>query len=256
MRELIINVDDIGIHGGAVGPAIEAISDGLAASGSVMAVCPGASQAYEALSGRPDIPIGVHLTLLADFPAVPWMPLTGGASIQDGGRLFGAEDRDRLLAQADKTEVEAEFRAQIEHVLAAGIRVTHLDWHSLHDGGRPDLFDLTLDLAVEYGVGIRAWAKRSRAAAAKRGFAIQNLPFLDSFTLATDNKVGHLIARASSLPPGLSEWAMHPALPLTADPGRDVRASDHEALMSEELRARLDEEGIRVIGYGDERFRP
>ena len=37
--------------------------------------------------------------------------------------------------------------AQIETVLAAGLAPTHLDWHCLRDGGRPDVFDLTRGLA-------------------------------------------------------------------------------------------------------------
>jgi len=35
-------------------------------------------------------------------------------------------------------ELEVEFRAQIEAVLFAGLKPTHLDWHCLHNGGRAE----------------------------------------------------------------------------------------------------------------------
>lgn len=50
-RELIVNVDDIGIHEGAVEAAILTITHGVAASGSVMVVCTGTAAAIEMLQG-------------------------------------------------------------------------------------------------------------------------------------------------------------------------------------------------------------
>lgn len=187
-RELIINVDDIGIHLGAVEAAVGAIVDGVAESGSVMTVCPGTRRALELLAEQPRVPVGVHLTLLADFAHAPWSPLTTGVTLQDDGRLLTIERRDQLLARADIREVEAEFRAQIEVLLGTGIRPTHLDWHCLADAGRTDIFDLTLRLADEYGTSVRAWSEHGRAALRDRGLPVQDQPFLDSFTAPVEGK--------------------------------------------------------------------
>ncbi|MGI5917824.1 MAG: ChbG/HpnK family deacetylase [Anaerolineae bacterium] len=35
-----------------------------------------------------------------------------------------------MLARAKRDELELEFRAQIEAALGAGLKPTHLDWHS------------------------------------------------------------------------------------------------------------------------------
>ena len=57
-----------------------------------------------------------------------------------------------------------------------------------------------------------------------------------------------------ALPPGLSEWAVHPAL-ATEDwkaieqGGWRVRQSDHAFLTSDRAREVLAEEGIEVIDY-------
>jgi predicted glycoside hydrolase/deacetylase ChbG (UPF0249 family) len=254
-RELIINVDDIGIYSGAVAAAIVTISDGVAASGSVMAVCPGTAAALEFLRDRPEVPVGVHLTLTADFPETPWHALTAGASISEDGRLLGIDQRERLLAQAEAGEVQVEFRAQIEKVLAAGVQPTHLDWHCLADGGREDIFELTLALAQEYGTGIRAWTDESRSALRSRGLPAQDQPFLDSFALPLVLKEAVFLDRIRRLPDGLSEWAMHPAEPDPDDPGGQVRLTDHELLLAASTRQVLHEEDILVRGYGDPRLR-
>ena len=253
-RRLIINVDDIGIHAGAVAAAVETIAHGVAASGSVMAVCAGTALALELLADRPDVPVGVHLTLTADFAAVPWRALTVGASISDDGRLFGIAHRERLLACAEAREVEAEFRAQIETVLGAGVRPTHLDWHCLVDGGREDLFDLTLALADEYGTGIRAWTDAGRAALRGRGLPAQDQPFLDSFAVPLADKQAVLLERLRRLPDGLSEWALHPAAVRPEDEGSQVRLTDRTFLLAASTRQVLADEDIVVTGYGDPGF--
>lgn len=250
-RELIVNVDDIGIHRGAVASAIETISHGVAASGSVMTVCDGTAAALELLAARPGVPVGVHLTLTADFPSVPWRALTSGASITDDGVLRGIDQRTSLMARAEAVEVEAEFRAQIERVLAAGVRPTHLDWHCLADGGREDIFELTLGLADEYGTGIRAWTDHGRSLLRDRGRRAQDQPFLDSFAVPVQGKAAALLDRLRHLPDGLSEWAVHPADPHPHDPGAAVRLSDRDFLLAVSTREVLRQEQVVVRGYGD-----
>ena len=254
-RQLIVNVDDIGIHLGAVAAAVETISHGVAASGSVMAVCAGTAPALELLADRPDVSVGVHLTLTADFAAVPWRALTAGASISHDGHLFAITQRERLLAHAEAGEVKAEFRAQIETVLGAGVRPTHLDWHCLADGGREDIFDLTLALADEYGTGIRAWTDGGRSALRARGLPSQDQPFLDSFAVPLADKQAVLLERLRRLPDGLTEWALHPATVHPEDEGARVRLTDHAFLLAAATRQVLAEEDIVVTGYGDPRFR-
>lgn len=61
--------------------------------------------------------------------------------------------------------------------------------------------------------------------------------------------------RLRELPPGLSEWAVHPGLggaeSRAVDPhGWRVRRSDYEFLISPQAREVLRREGITVIGYG------
>jgi hypothetical protein len=58
--------------------------------------------------------------------------------------------------------LETEFRAQIETVLVAGLKPTHLDWHSLRIGGRADIFAVMLRLAREYSLALRVAGPSAR----------------------------------------------------------------------------------------------
>lgn len=70
-------------------------------------------------------------------------------------------------------ELEVEFRAQIESVLAAGLHPTHLDWHTLRIDGRQDIADLMLRLAQEYGLALRVPGAQRTITRAKSRAALQ-----------------------------------------------------------------------------------
>lgn len=249
-KSLLINVDDIGIYPEAVRAAIEAIEYGAAALGSVMVVCSGSEMALAALGERPEIPIGVHLTLTRDFRDWAWAPLTRGKSIQHNGSLAPIDLRDELLSHARTKEVADEFRAQLEKALAAGLQVTHLDWHCLADGGREDIFDATLSLAREHQIELRAWTDYGRRQLTSHGHIAQDQPFIDSFSLPTEGKLERLVELIKRLPAGFSEWAVHPARYNPDDAGSSVRLADYDALTAPELLQALDDNGVTVLGYG------
>ena len=61
--------------------------------------------------------------------------------------FYNFEYMPEFLSQVKLDQLAMEFRGQIEALLAAGLKPTHLDWHSLRIGGREDIFDLMLRLA-------------------------------------------------------------------------------------------------------------
>jgi predicted glycoside hydrolase/deacetylase ChbG (UPF0249 family) len=160
-RLLIINSDDFGMYPSVNNAVLRSIENGIASSCSLMPPCPGAQQALQLLQERRHIRFGIHLTLVCDFTAHRWKPLTPQEKVpsllDDNGHLFTPAAKTRLLAQAHLGEVELELRSQIEAVLATGLTPTHLDWHALADGGREDIFYLGLVLAEEYRLAARVW---------------------------------------------------------------------------------------------------
>jgi predicted glycoside hydrolase/deacetylase ChbG (UPF0249 family) len=256
-RVLIVNNDDLGMYHAVNTAVIDSIEQGIAVSCSLMPPCPWAPHALRLLRERPEIPFGVHLTLVCDTTDYRWGPLSTKDRVRSlldrDGRFSTPTGIPELLARADVDEVEVEARAQIEFVLDAGLTPTHLDWHCLADGGRPDILDLTLALAREYGLAARVWLDANRAKARGMGLPVVDHDFLDSFSLDLDDKPARYAALLRDLPAGLSEWAVHPGLgneeARAIDSGWRVRSTDYEFLMSPEARDIVEAEGIALIDY-------
>ena len=259
-RLLIVNCDDFGMHDAVNAAVVESIEHGIASSCSLMVPCPAAPDAMRLLRERPHIPFGIHLALIRDLPAYRWGPAAARVdvpSLLDPGTgelyLDTPVQRAALLAAARLTEVERELRAQLDTVVGVGLTPTHLDWHCLADGGRADILDLTLALAQEYGLAARVSLDDGRRKARRQGKPVVD-NVLDSYSVSLHDKAGTYDRMLHDLPPGLSEWAVHPAHGTrqwrSIEPASwQVRQSDHAFLTSRRARESLDREGITVIDY-------
>lgn len=259
-RLLLVNADDLGMRQAINEAAILAFQEGIVQSTSLMVPCPGAAQAIQWLRENPDISFGVHLTIVRDYEHDDW----GAVAARDGvtslldenGRFYSDRARwPEMLAKARPEELELEFRAQVEAALAAGLAPTHLDWHSLPDGGRADIFDLMFALAREYGLALRVASPPTIRKVQAMGLPTADYGLLDSYHLPTENKTARYIQMLRELPAGLSEWAVHPSLgdaeSQVLDPeGWQVRRADFEFLVSTQAREAIRREGIILIGYG------
>jgi predicted glycoside hydrolase/deacetylase ChbG (UPF0249 family) len=195
---------------------IDSIETGIASSCSLMVPCPAALPAMDLLRHRPQIPFGIHLTLVCDTTRYRWGPQSAKEqvpSLLDGnGELFTwPAGRSELLALARLDEVELEFRAQINTVADAALTPTHLDFHCLADGGRGDILDLTTALAAEYGLAVRVWLEPGRQKMRQQGLPVTDNAFLDSYSLDLDGKPSRYAQLLRALPAGLSEGQFIPA---------------------------------------------
>jgi predicted glycoside hydrolase/deacetylase ChbG (UPF0249 family) len=256
-RVLIVNGDDLGMYHAVNVAIVRSMEEGIATSCSLMVPCPWALHAMHLLRDRPHLPFGVHLTLVCDTEHYRWGPLTSRERVpsllDEDGALFAPARIPDLLERARIEEVEIEFRAQIRAVADAGLAPTHLDWHCLADGGREDIFDLTVALAAEHGLAVRVWLENGARKARRAGRPAVDHPFLDSFSLALEDKSDRYAELLRTLPVGLSEWAVHPGLgddeARAIDPGWRVRRTDLEFLISPEAREIVRDEGIVLIDY-------
>jgi chitin disaccharide deacetylase len=256
-RLLIINADDFGMYHAVNAAVLDALTEGVLRSTTVMAPCPWGLHAMQALRERPEIAFGVHLTVVTDFDNYRWGPLTARdrvpSLVDETGYFHRHEPGQAYLAGLALDELEVEFRAQIEAVLAAGLRPSHLDWHCLADGGRPDVFDLTLGLAREYGLALRVHDRASADRLQRQGLPTIDHDMVDSTRLETEGKTARYVRMLRELPAGLSEWAVHPAL--GTDEARAIdgwwerRAADFAFLVSQEAGDTVREEGIVLLDY-------
>jgi predicted glycoside hydrolase/deacetylase ChbG (UPF0249 family) len=204
-RVLILNADDFGMYHAVNAAVVRSIEEGVATSCSLMVPCPWALHAMKLLRDRPEIPFGVHLTLVVDVPHYRWGPLSPrervSSLLDETGQMFGYDQIADLLAKARLDEIELEFRAQINAVVDAGLMPTHLDFHSLADGGREDILDLTVALAEEFGLAVRVWLEPGRRKMRVRGLPVVDHPFLDSTRLPVDDKPARFHAHAAAIRP-------------------------------------------------------
>lgn len=150
-RQLVIHHDDLGGSHSANLAFTELVDLGRVTCGSVMVPAPWFPEMVEIAHQRPDLDIGVHLTLTSEFSRYRWRPLTGGTSLVDPLGFFWP---DLALARtADVQEVYLELKAQVDNAIMAGIDVTHLDSH-MGTVWQPEFVDIYLQLGEEYRLPI------------------------------------------------------------------------------------------------------
>jgi chitin disaccharide deacetylase len=256
-RLLFVNADDFGMCHAVNEAIIRALEGGIVGSCSVMVPCPWALHALAWLQQAPDVPFGVHLTSVSEQPTYRWGPLTCRTEVpslvDEAGYFFPESRIEESLDRVDLAELEREYRVQIERVLAAGLRPTHLDSHCAVHTRREEIFEMTLGLAREYGVALRAYYRPFAERVRRQGYPTNDHDLVDSYELDTVGKAARYARMLRELPAGLSEWAVHPGLDSAelraADPSWRVRQADFDFVMSREARTVLRDEGIVLVDY-------
>lgn len=75
-RLLIINVDDFGMCHAVNDAIFYALQHGVLCSTTLMVPCPWALQAMHFLAAHPEVPFGVHLTVISNWVDYHWGPST------------------------------------------------------------------------------------------------------------------------------------------------------------------------------------
>ena len=182
---LVIHADDVGMNHGANRAFIELSHFGTITAGSVMVPCPWFSEVAEAAAGDAGLDCGVHLTLNSEMTHYRWGPITRpGASsglLDSDGYLW--PDVASVRRHAHPEAVEAEWRAQVERALAAGVDVTHLDTH-MGSALAPEWCDRYVALGIELRIpalitgALSAYGPMNHLAGAGHG------PFLEAVSEA------------------------------------------------------------------------
>ena len=150
--KIIFNADDFGYSKGVNLGIAEACQNGFVRSTTIMAGMPGFEHAVGLSKQIPELRLGAHLTLTAGKSA-------GGVykTITNGEGYFITQKE--LLRRAahcdiDMQEVEAEYDAQIQKIIAAGVMPDHFDSHH-HIHNLPGFADIFLRLAKKYRARVR-----------------------------------------------------------------------------------------------------
>lgn len=239
MRYLITNADDFGWTRDVNEGIVHAHLHGVLTSTTLMATGAAFDHAVELARQTPTLDIGCHLVLVH------------GTSLVTGKR-FPERPRDLALAVATgRIDPYRELRPQIEKILDARLRPTHLDSHK-HTHALPWVFLAVARLAREFQIPfmrVPFAAPVYRRIAARHG--VRTPDHFLGFRLTGRLDEDTFVAALSKLPDGVSEFMCHPGFlgpELSASPTRlkDSRVRELEALTSPRVRALLSELQVRL----------
>lgn len=146
MPWLIVNADDFGLSGGTNRAILDAHRAGSVTSASLLANGAAFDDAIGLARENPTLGVGVHLTLTEGPPVSAALYLGGPLPLSN--RPFV---RALLAGRLPREAIRREFAAQVERVIAAGIRPTHLDGHKyIHL--LPGITAIAADVARRYAI--------------------------------------------------------------------------------------------------------
>ncbi|MBX3061780.1 MAG: ChbG/HpnK family deacetylase [Anaerolineae bacterium] len=225
---LVVNADDFGLTEGTNQAILEAHQRGIVTSTSLLANGQAFDHAVQLALATPTLGVGVHLTLTEGVPLsaelrsiLPTLPLNN----QPYAWML-------LRGRLPRDQIRAEFVAQVQRIIAAGITPTHLDGHK-YIQLLPGISQLAAQVARQFNIPVmRAprcladyWLQRpSRIAGlmivqamsvlARRQAQRQHLRTVDRLIGFADT--GHLTAAAirhllAAKRSGITELLCHPA---------------------------------------------
>jgi predicted glycoside hydrolase/deacetylase ChbG (UPF0249 family) len=275
---VVINCDDLGLHPAVRQAARELGRVGAISSATLMANGPD----FDESARVRDVGIGVHLNLLRGAPLcpperIPSLVGKDGLLLSDYGRLF----RRYAVGRLSLDDVRREWSAQVERVIEAGVRPTHLDSEK-HIHAWPRVGAVALEIACRYGIRwMRRPVERLRTSVPAAGFF--RIAALAIFALAVPRNSPSIsrpdfswgIAEQGALldperfrryagsfrrTPRILEIVCHPGIPAEEDPPIDPRfgslrvagnwAVEYAALRNPAWKTTLADLKAQLVDYG------
>ncbi len=167
-----MNADDLGLSSAINAGILQAHIHGIVTSTSIVASGQAFDEGVELANQHPSLGVGVHLTLVEENSVSQNVPSLAPHEVLPA--TYGQLVKNVLAGRIRLSDIEKEFRAQIEKCLLAGLNPTHLDSHQ-HTHALPLIFPIAIRIANDYRItGIRiprgnpTFQDISRAASAKR----------------------------------------------------------------------------------------
>lgn len=248
---LIVRMDDIGFCHGVNLAAERILKEGVCTCVSVIVNTPWLDEAVEILKRHPEVSVGVHLTLNAEWREYRWgpvLPYSEVPSLVDrDGRFFPS--RQAFFANNPRTdEVEKELRAQIELARRKGLPITYLDYHMGTAMSTPELQQVVERLAAEFKLGISQYFGETYAPTVYRAAPEQKLTAaLEIIAQMTEPRVYLFVLHPGTDSPEMA--AMTDLNPTGVRPMAAHRQAEADLLCNPEFKAAVRQRGLQLIGY-------
>ena len=266
MKHLIVNADDFNTDKERSLGILACAKEGILTSTTVLANLPWEKETLSELLSLPQLACGCHLNLTKG------KPITSGATLVDEDGNFYAKELawDRALCgEYDLQEVKAEFIAQIENCLTAGLKLHHVDGNN-HIHVFPGICNVVTEVLRKYSIkAVRLPCERSidgrqestkqelincLAAEALTVFRQADLAFTDFFfgmVYPSMDDVASLVHFIENLPHGFTELMCHPGFVGPKDnPFSTVeRENELRTLCHPKVGQAIKDKGVELVTY-------
>lgn len=196
---ILIRCDDWGMCHSVNMAAKQVLEKGFPVSASVMFTCAWYQEAVDLLKQYPNVSVGIHLTLNAEWKNYRWGPVAGRSvvpSLVDSNGYF-FPSRALLYGNNPKlSEIETELRAQIERAVHSGVRIDYVDYHMGAAMQTLETRAIVEKLAAEYHLAISRYFDEADV---ENGYGV-----------ATENKLDTLLGNTKKMTPsGTKLFVIH-----------------------------------------------
>lgn len=244
MKRLMVTADDFGLCSEVNQAVIQAHTEGILTSASLMIAAPAAKEALKMAKAHPTLKVGLHLVCVDGFGLLSPVPFSSHL-VWAGVKYFFSPSWRRRLRE--------ELKAQMENFLATGLPCDHLNAHN-HFHLHPVVREIVLDLAAQHQVQKIRWphpAPLSRGL--KKRLDAEGLNHNDhTFGLKETGRMSEAVwlAKIPRLQDGLTEAYCHPAVVGCAATDRWLKGYDcvgeFQALISPKVKAALQGAGVQL----------
>lgn len=159
---LAVRMDDMGAFHSVNQAVIDIYDNGIAKSVEIMPIASWYPEAVKMLKNVSELDVGVHLAITSEWENVKWRPLTNCSSLTNEQGYFwpmiypnrNYPGESIMERGYDIQELELEFRAQIERVIADIPQVSHISGHMGSIIFDEKVNELANRLAKEYNLAL------------------------------------------------------------------------------------------------------
>jgi len=238
---VIFNADDFGLTPGVNLGIVAASQSGVVRSTTLMVGMAAEKHAIDLASSVTSLKVGLHLRFTAGAP------LTAAHSLTSENGQFLVKDNYWQNKDFVEQQIADEVIAQVEHFLASGVSLSHIDSHH-HAHTHPQILPVVQELARYYKVPLRECGKYGVTSSDCRYI------FCDDFygdDISVDKLLGIINKHKNCC--DVLEIMCHPAFidqPLLDDSAYNViRAKELAILTDGSLHERLENQGVEICDY-------
>lgn len=250
---LIVRLDDMGFCHAANMAFKRILEEGVCTSVSLMVTTPWLDEAVAILREHPEVSVGVHLTLNAEWREYRWGPVSPYSEVPSlvdkDGKFFGTR-REFMANEPKVAEVERELRAQIELALRKGLKISYVDYHMGTAMSTREFQEVVEKLAREYQLGISQYFGETYGPNVYRFPPEQKLAEAVKIIESMSESKLHLFVAH----PGMNTPEMAAMTDLNATgvkPMAAHRQAVTDLLCSPAFRAAIERQGLKLVNYGD-----